>query len=127
MGACGCGDNLGVAKIKYGEDCWLVIEIYNGCEDCWEVLDVALKLPSKEDYEIFYSHLPDLTAKLSTENGVMIPLLSLHNLIEQMKLSDISPEDYDCPGDFISDCFHEIRLASIKTWDEWNELGRVTT
>jgi len=126
MGMCGCGDNLGVAKIKNGEG-WLVIEIYPGCEDCCQVLDVSLKVPSKEDYDCFYSHLPDLTEKLSTDNGVRLPVLSLCNLIEQVKLSNIPIAEYDCPGDFISDCFHEIRLASIKTRDDWEESGQLKT
>jgi hypothetical protein len=136
MCSCGCGDLVPVAKLKIGEDKYIIINVYPGCQDCTGVIGVDLYFYNRKEMELICDYLPDLEITFDQygghnsahkdQIGFPIPLFDVEDF-EQLLLNNKNLEnnisEYDNASDYLSDNgLILIQAAISKKQGEWQEM-----
>lgn len=136
MCSCGCGDIVPVAKLKIGEDKYIIINVYPGCQDCTGVIGVDLYFYNRKEMELICDYLPDLEITFDQygghnsahkdQIGFPIPLFDVEDF-EQLLLNNKNLKnnisEYDNASDYLSDNgLGLIQAAISKKQGEWQEL-----
>ena len=127
MGVCGCGEIRPIKNIKVGEDRYITVSYYPGCQECGGVIGMELYLFNKKGLKEYCNNkLPKMPVVKFDEYGGDIVALPLMDVDDFLKLSEDdvpftidSFDDYETVGDWLAgNGLGLIQKAIYKTIEE---------